>query len=163
MSFPGPCLPAPDEENDYHALFVARVVEAFARVTAKSLVDEAGLDPDALGRSAYFGDFALLCHRGGADAVLNYGNAFALRLWQCDWSSFVTTPSAATTPMEVSGARDLLMQKVSRDNFVRGYSGERIDRTGRRFLIQDVTVWRLLDAAGNSFGMAAFFRRYRYL
>jgi hypothetical protein len=65
--------------------------------------------------------------------------------------------------MEAPGARDFLMQKVRRDNFVCGYSGERIDQTGRRFLIEDVTVWRLLDGAGNSFGMAAFFRRYRYL
>jgi hypothetical protein len=163
MSFPGPSLAAPSEENDYQNAFITRLVRSFARVTGGDLVAEAGLEPKALGRSAYFGDFALLSHRGGADAVLNYGNAFSLRLWECDWDAFTSTPSAATAPQEVSGARGLLMQKVSRDNFVSGYCGERISRTGRRFLIEDVTVWRLLDEAENSFGMAAFFRQVRYL
>ena len=163
MSFPGPSLAAPSEENGYQSVFIARLVESFARVTGKNLIEAAGLDPRALGRSAYFGDFALLSHRGGAEAVLNYGNAFSLRLWECDWDTFTSTPSAATAPAEVSGARDLLMQKVGRENFVSGYCGERISRTGRRFVIKDVTVWRLLDEAENSFGMAAFFRQVRNL
>jgi hypothetical protein len=159
----GPALSLPGENNDYHALFVARVVRSFEQVTGKSLMREAGLDPRALGRSAWSGDFALLTHRGDARAVLNYGNALALRLWEMDWDTFTATPSGDTAPGEASAARDLLMEKVAKDNFVTGYSGERISRRGRRFLIKDVTVWRLLDEKGASFGMAAFFRQFRYL
>jgi hypothetical protein len=159
----GPVLGPPGESNDYHAPFIARVVESFHHVTGGDLVREAGLDPKALGRSAWLGEFALLTHRGDDKAVLNYGNRFALALWEMDWDSFTATPSADTAPRGASAARDLLMEKVARESFVTGYEGERVSRTGRRFLIEDVTVWRLLGDKGDSFGMAAFFRRFRYL
>jgi hypothetical protein len=162
MTFGAP-LAAPARENDYQAVFVARVADAFARVTGKSLIAEAGLDPAALGKSAWLGDFALLTHRGDERATLNYGNRFVLQLWEMDWPSFVATPSGDTAPRNAAAARDLLMEQVAKDNFVTGYAGERISRSGRRFLIQGVTVWRLLDEKGQSFGMAAFFRHFRYL
>jgi hypothetical protein len=159
----GPALSLPGENNDYHAPYIARVVRSFAHVTGKNLVREAGLDTDALGKSAWSGQFALLTHRGDRLATLNYGNLFALRLWEMDWSQLTVTPSRETAPREASAARDLLMEKVAKDNFVTGYSGERASRTGRRFLIEDVTIWRLLDEKNQPFGMAAFFRRFRYL
>ena len=56
-----------------------------------------------------------------------------------------------------------MMQRVMQNSFVTGYSGHRVSRTGRLFLIQDVTIWRLLDESGTSFGVGAFFRQYRYL
>jgi hypothetical protein len=159
----GPLLAAPGHENNYQAAFIGRVIDSFARATGKSLIHQAGIDSEAPGRSAWLGNFALLTHRGDARATLNYGNAFALSLWEYDWNTFVSTPSAATAPDEASELRDVVMKKVGHDNFVAGYSGARISRTGRRFLIQDVTIWRLMDEAGGSFGVGAFFRHYRYL
>jgi hypothetical protein len=152
----------PDAGDDYQAAFIARVAESFAHVTGKSFIAEAGLDPNALGQSAWAGNFALLTHRGDASATLNYGNQFALKLWEMDWTQFTATPSGDTAPRNAVAARDLLMEKVAKDNFVTGYQGERISRHGRRFLIEDVTIWRLLEG-GDAFGMAAFFRRFRYL
>jgi hypothetical protein len=159
----GPTLSLPGENNGYHADFIARVAQSFHHVTGRSLLEEAALDPKALGLSAWFGEFALLTHRGDAGAVLNYGNRFALKLWEMDWNSFTATPSSNTAPHDASAGRDLLMEKVARENHVSGYAGVRISRSGRRFVIEDVTVWRLLDDKGGSFGMAAFFRRFRYL
>jgi hypothetical protein len=159
----GPKLTLPDEDNDYQDTFVTRVVESFERVTGRDLARETGLDRTQLGHGAWFGDFALLTHRGDERATLNYGNGFALRLWDCDWDALVSSPSAATAPEGEHESREYLLEKVGRDNFVSGYSGRRISFKGRLFLIQDVTVWRLLDAAGTSFGVGAFFRQYRYL
>jgi hypothetical protein len=159
----GPPLTHPGEDNDYQNVFVARAVESFARVTGRDLVQETGLDRTQLGRGAWFGDFALLTHRGDERAMLNYANAFALRLWECNWDALVSSPSAATAPEGDHESRDHLLEKVGRDNFVSGYSGRRMSFKGRLFLIQDVTVWRLLDAAGTPFGVGAFFRQYRYL
>ena len=159
----GPQLELPGEDNDYQDAFVTCVVESFARVTGRDLVQETGLDSTQSGRGAWFGDFALLTHRGDERAMLNYGNVFALRLWECDWNSLVSSPSAATAPEGDHEARDHLLEKVAKDNFVSGYSGRRMSFKGRLFLIQDVTVWRLLDAAGTPFGVGAFFRHYRYL
>src|ERR1700753_2612256 len=131
----GPVLALPSEQNDYQSGFVVRVAGAFAQATGRRLIEEAELDPHALSKSAWHGDFALLTHRGGEQAVLNYGNAFALALWECDWDDFTATPSAATAPNEASAARDHLMEQVAANHFVSAYSGERVSRSGKRFVI----------------------------
>lgn len=149
----GPVLSHPDEANAYHEAYVRRVAASFARVTGAPLF-ESGVS----GKDAWFGDFALLTHRGDDQATLNYGNAFALGLWQCSWDEFTAMPSSATAPPDDRAARDALMRTVARDNFVRGYSGRRVSRTGRLFRIEDATIWRLLDQDGGSFGVGAFFK-----
>ena len=153
----GPVLAMPGEENDYQDVFIRRVVASYARVTGRQELN------DQAGRSAWFGDFALLTHRGDPRAMLNYGNKCALDLWECDWQQFTATPSSATAPDDDRASREAMMQQVLRDGFVSGYEGRRVSRTGRLFLIQDVTIWRLLEENGDSFGVAAYFSRYRYL
>ena len=153
----GPILAVPGAENDFQNAFVQAVLASHLRVVGKPLL--VGLS----GRDVWSGDFALLTHRGDAQAVLNYGNRFALDLWECDWGQFIATPSSATAPQEGRAARQAMMEQVVRTGFVTGYDGARVSRTGRLFLIQDVTIWRLVDETGESFGIAAFFRRYRRL
>lgn len=159
----GPVLALPGDDNDYQSGFVARVLDSLARVAGCDLIAEQGLDRSTLGKSVYLANFALLTHRGDEEATLNYGNEFAQRLWECDWNELTAAPSSATAPKEDHQTRDQLLVKVNQDNFVSGYEGRRISFKGRLFLIRDVTVWRLLDASGASFGVGACFRRYRYL
>lgn len=154
----GPILDPPSARNCYQQDFILRLADTY-RVTGRDLAQDAGLDPAALGESAWRGDFALLAHRGGTDAVLNYGNLFAQRLWGCDWADFTRLPSRATAPETGRDARAAMMDRVMRDGFVGGYDGERVAVDGRRFIIRDVTIWRLRDARGD-FGVAAFFRRF---
>jgi hypothetical protein len=156
MTF-GPALAAPGEENDFQDAFVQRVLASHARVTGRPLLSGHS------GRDVWVGDFALLTHRGDPQAMLNYGNRFALDLWECDWDHFIATRSSATAPKEGRAAREAMMHQVTQNGFVSGYSGERISRTGRLFLIQDVTIWRLLEENGESFGIAAFFHRVQRL
>lgn len=146
--------PAP--ANDWQNAHIARVVEAFARVTGGDLIAEAGLDPAVLGKSVWNGDFALLTH--DVDAILTYGNRFALDLWEMDWETLVRTPSRETAPADDRTARAATMAAVAREGFIRGYTGRRISRTGKLFLIQDATVFTLLDSRGAVFGTGAFFR-----
>ena len=154
---PGPTLAAPGAENNFQDAFVQKVLASHLRVVGQPLL--AGLTA----RDVWSGDFALLTHRGDAQAILNYGNRFVLDLWACDWAQFTITPSSATAPEDGRAERAAMMQQVVRDGFVRGYDGPRVSRTGRLFLIQDVTIWRLLDVSGGNFGIGAFFRQYRYL
>lgn len=151
----------PATANDFQAAFVARLVASFDRATGGDLVREAGLDPAALGRSAWEGPFALLSH--GPDAILNYANRFALELWEMDWEAMLKTPSSATAPPEDRATRADLMARVAQGGFARHYTGRRISAKGRLFLIQDVTVWTCKDEKGAVFGAGAFFKSVTFL
>jgi hypothetical protein len=149
-------MPSPSASNGWHGDFIARVVAAFARVTGGDLVDEASLDPANLGRSVWDGDFALLTH--DRDAILTYGNRFALDLWEMDWETLIRTPSRLTAPEEDRAARAAIMAAVERDGFTRAYTGRRVSRTGKLFLIENATVFTLTDEKGAGFGTGAFFK-----
>lgn len=149
-------LAAPAPANAYQGDFIARVVEAFARVTGGDLVAEAGLDPAQLGKSAWEGQFALLTH--DTSAILTYANRFALELWEMDWETLVRTPSRQTAPEEDRAARAVIMAEVERSGFTRAYSGRRVSRTGRLFRIENATVFTLRDEKGAGFGTGAFFK-----
>lgn len=151
----------PSDANDFQSAFVARVIASFARVTGGDLVAEAGLDPAALGKSAWDGKFALLTH--DTNAILTYGNRFALDLWEMDWATLVQTPSRLTAPEEDRAARAVIMAQVERDGFTRAYSGRRVSRSGRLFMIQNATVWTLRDEQDAVFGTAAFFKSVTFL
>lgn len=146
----------PATDNDWQAGFVARVAASFGRVTGGDLIAEAGLDPAMLGRSAWDGNFALLTH--DLNAILTYGNRFALDLWEMDWQTLVSTPSRLTAPEEDRAARAAIMAQVERDGFTRAYSGRRVSRSGRLFLIENATVWTMRDEKGAGFGTGAFFK-----
>jgi hypothetical protein len=158
----GPVLQQPAVENAWQGGHVAQLADAFARITGRDLVLEMKLDSARLGQSAWDGDFALLSHRGDQQAMLNYGNRFALDLWQCDWAGFVGMPSAATAPDDDVAERGAMMAAVAKDGFVSGYSGRRISAKGRLFRIENATIWRLIDRYGEPFGVAATFRTVRY-
>jgi hypothetical protein len=136
-------------------------VAAFARITGGDLVAEAGLDTADLGKSAWEGQFALLTH--DPNAILNYANRFALDLWEMDWETLVRTPSRDTAPEEDRAARAVIMAAVERDGFTRSYTGRRVSRTGKLFLIENATVFTLTDEKGAGFGTGAFFKSVKYL
>jgi len=151
----------PSAANAWHRDHVARVVAAFARVTGGDLVAEARLDPAALGRSAWEGQFALLTHT--PSAILNYANRFALDLWEMDWETMAQTPSRDTAPEEDRAERAAILDEVARTGFTRAYRGRRVSRSGKFFLIENATVFTLKDEKGAGFGTGAFFTSFTRL
>lgn len=151
----GPILDCPTDANDWQDVYIRRVADSFARVTGAPLLQRVS------GRDAWQGDFALLTHRGDPAATLNYANRFALDLWECGWADFIGQPSEITAPPQDRAERAVAMQKVAKDNFVRGYRGQRISRKGRLFTIEDGVIWRLLDESGEAFGVGAWFKPVR--
>ena len=154
-------LAAPAPGNSYQAGYLMKVVAAFARVTGGDLIAEAALDPADLGKSVWEGQFALLTH--DTNAILNYGNRFGLALWEMDWETLTRTPSRDTAPEEDRAARAALMAEVERNGFTRSYTGRRVSRSGRLFLIENATVFTLIDEKGAGFGTSAFFKSVKYL
>ncbi len=66
-------------------------------------------------------------------------------------------PSRLSAEPMAQEARVKLLEKVTKQGYVDGYSGVRIAKSGRRFMITDTTVWNLLDDAGLLLGQAATF------
>jgi hypothetical protein len=69
-------------------------------------------------------------------------------------------PSRLSAEPQNQDQRQAFMDSVLEQGYVSGYQGRRIAKSGRRFLIQDVTVWNLVDADGILRGQAALIRRW---
>jgi hypothetical protein len=70
---------------DFYEPFIREVIASCRRVAGLDLIQQENLQRDCLGKSVFYGKFALLTHRGGADAILNYGNDYVLKLWGTTW------------------------------------------------------------------------------
>lgn len=116
---------------------------------APSLVGEAAL------RWLDEAPFALVSHGTQADPVFNYANRTALELFGMSWTEFTAMPSRLSAGPVERSERDSLLERVARDGYIDDYSGIRIAKGGRRFLIRNATVWSLLDAKGLYYGQAA--------
>ncbi|MGL6140597.1 MAG: MEKHLA domain-containing protein, partial [Planktothrix sp.] len=59
--------------------------------------------------------------------------------------------------------RDRLLAETAAKGFVKNYQGVRISRHGKRFLIQDVLIWNVLDEQDQYCGQAAVYSKYMYI
>ena len=119
--------------------------------------------PDALAQSLFDAPFVVISHGTEEDPVLNYANQAALTLWEMSWEEFTKMPSRLTAePME-QAERARLLTEVSKKGFMDGYGGVRISKTGRRFRVENATVWNLLDERDRYVGQAATFSRWTFL
>jgi len=102
---------------------------------------------------------AIVAHGTEADPIFFYGNRVALQWFEMSEAEFTRLPSRLSAEPMAQEARVKLLQKVTQQGYVDGYSGMRIAKSGRRFMITDATVWNLLDEAGEYHGQAAVFIR----
>jgi len=157
---PGPI--APGACNDWHAAHVEHLLASHRHLTGRPLY--AGPERGAaLARAVYEAGFALLSHGRGADPLFDYANRSALELFELDWASLLATPSRTSAERGNQEARERFMREVRERGYAEGYSGVRISATGRRFVIEDATVWNIVDAEGIYHGQAATFARWHHL
>ena len=133
------------------------IVESYRRLTGKALIDNAPSDIAALRAAVWNAPRAIVAHGTEDDPIFFYGNRLALQLFEMSFDEFARLPSRLSAEPLAQEARVKLLEKVARQGYVDGYSGLRIARSGRRFMIVDTTVWNLLDAAGVRHGQAAVF------
>jgi hypothetical protein len=140
----------------FHLLLAshARVVGTpLLTVTEQALASPRWLCDDA--------PFCLLAHDTDADPRFIYGNRTALRCFEYDWDELTALRSRQSAADDGSHAqRAKLFESVQARGFATGYRGLRVAKSGRRFWIEDVTVWNMLDEAGVRHGQAAAFRRW---
>ncbi len=117
-------------------------------------------NPEEGARLLFEADFVLVSHGTEPDPILNYGNQKALQLWEMSWTELTRIPSRLTAEAVHRDERARLMARVTARGWIEDYRGVRISKSGRRFMVENATVWNLLDADGQHAGQAAMFRRW---
>jgi hypothetical protein len=142
-----------------------RLMECYRRLLGRELLPDlpVGLDGAARSRALFEAPFCVVSHGPQANPILNYGNRYALDLWELDWETWLRTPSRQTAEPDRREERERLLAQVRDRGYVEGYSGIRVSATGRRFVIENVTVWNLTDQDGQPCGQAATYATYRRL
>ena len=137
----------------------ALILESYERLLERPLITRTS-ETLSDARALYAAPFAVLSHGTDADPILNYANRTALTLWETTIEVLTATPSRLTAEPMAREAREKVMGEVTRIGFVTGYSGVRIAATGRRFRIENVTIFNLANPDGTFAGQAATFDRW---
>ena len=133
------------------------IVESYQRLTGKPLIPVVPFDTDEFRTALWNAPRAIVAHGTEADPIFFYGNRMALDAFAMTKEEFTLLPSRLSAEPMAQEARVKLLEKVTQQGYVDGYSGMRIAKSGRRFMIVDATVWNLLDEAGVHHGQAAVF------
>jgi hypothetical protein len=134
----------------------------YHRLLGQPLIEPAD-DDEATAKKLWQVDFPVLSAGAEEDPLLHYANRCALRLWELPGDALGTFPARLTAEPVHRAARAEFLRQVRERGFVTNYEGIRISTTGRRFLIQNATVWNLADASGHHLGQAATFRTWSFL
>ena len=140
---------------------VKNVLDSFEKLTGKKIIKRSSPVIDY--KKIENGKFVLVSHNTEKDPILNYGNAFALNLWEMDWNSFITTPSRKTAEEDKREKRKEMLEIVTQQGYYDNYEGIRISSLGKRFLIKDAIIWCVFNENGKKIGHAAFFDKIEYL
>jgi MEKHLA domain len=151
-------LALPSDLNNYHQQHILIMLENLKRWTKIDLITEYNFSLDRLGQQVFDADFYLLSHDATADPVLTYGNNRVLTQWEVSWAELTTMYSRETAKPIDRADRATLMAQVKAANYISGYSGLRISKTGREFQILDGIIWNLFDDHGDFYGQAAWFK-----
>ena len=156
-------------ENDLHfkraeiVQHTQRLLDSYKHWTGAELAAREG-SAEAQAENLYRAPFVVVSHATQSDPILNYANAIALTLWEMDWQTFTSTPSRMTAETaQLQEERARFMKEALEKGFVRNYRGIRISRTGKRFWIENATIWTVRDEQGNRCGQAATFKEWRFL
>ena len=133
------------------------VVKTYQRLTGRHLIDPG--NPD-LWLACWTAPRVIVAHGTEADPIFFYGNRLALSLFELEFSAFTELPSRYSAEPVLREERDALLARVRDHGFIDDYAGVRVSASGRRFRIEQATIWNLLDEQGKQHGQAATFERW---
>jgi len=155
-------LGAPCANNHFQVQHVLLAFQSLKEITKRAsvegrdLVRELNLPRRGLGQAVYGGDFYFLTQNDDEEPCLTYGNVAVQKLWCCNWKMLTAIKSKDTAPPEGQAERQQAMDRVDREGFIEHYYGTRINTAGKEFIIEDVTIWNIMDG-NRKVGRAAFF------
>ncbi len=138
------------------------LLDSYARFVKKELIDRQGT---WLQQAEHLFDSPIVIASHGieTDPVLNYGNQSALKLWEMDWNQFTRTPSRLTAEPINREDREQMLHQAKMQGFIADYTGIRISSNGKRFRINQATIWNIHKPDGTPLGQGAAFSDWLYL
>ena len=150
--------PEPAPDNDYLPEHAGLLLRSYRLRTGRELADPR-LSPRDAAHFLYHADFVVLSHDSALDPLFTYANLAAQARFEMPWREIVGLPSRLSAEPLARQARAQLLETVAKQGYIDSYSGVRIARSGRRFMIENATVWNLGD--GEYQGQAAMFSQCR--
>lgn len=138
---------------------LALIASSYRRLIGSDLVD-GGKD---LVSALWSAPAVILAHGREDDPRFFFANAAALARFEANLDAMIGMPSRLSAEAPNRAERQALLDRVSSDGFIADYAGVRVSLTGKRFRIEQATVWNLLDADGAVHGQAAAFSRWTEL
>jgi hypothetical protein len=160
MRLNGPASPC--AANDFLADHVELLCHSFHHWTGRTLINPCDNRVERA-RALFESPFAVVSHNTADDPLFNYANLKAMELFEMDWATITNLPSRLSAEPVNQATRLQSLRQVAEKGYVDGYSGIRISASGRRFRIDDVTIWNVLDADGNGAGQAAMFANWLFV
>lgn len=138
------------------------LLDSYRRWVGSELMDRSGTAAEQAQRLADLSS-VVASHGMQADPIFNYANRKALEMFEMTWDEFTRLPSRYSAEPLERDERERLMQEVRKNHCVRNYRGVRISKNGRRFRVEDATIWNLFDEEGQPCGMGAVLFRWTFL
>lgn len=154
--------PRPSDENHFLADHVRLLCQSFRTFTGGDLVKPETSGKD-MASALFHAPVIVLSHNTDNDPILTYCNLAGLNLFELSWEEMVCMPSRLTAEAMEREERARLLERVSKNGFIDDYAGIRISKNGRRFRIEQATVWNLVDEKGEYRGQAATFTHWTFV
>lgn len=145
-------IPSPD--NAFQFGHAKLLLDSHRSLLKRDLIEPTSTE---ISRALYEAPMVVLAHDTADDPVFFYGNLAAQQLFEMDWETLTRLPSRYSAEPVAREERQRLLDLVTRQGYIDHYSGVRIAKSGKRFLIEHATVWNLLSAEGLVVGQAAAF------
>ena len=154
------CIELPNPVNHFYAAHLNLLLTSYETLLNKPWVASYGeISPEQI----YHADFALLSHNAEQDPLFNYANCTAQTLFELTWDEFIGMPSRLSAEALLREERERVLARVAASGYISDYSGVRIAKSGKRFLIKQAVVWNVFDRQGAYYGQAACFSEWTNL
>ena len=142
-------------DRRYDISFFNLLADSYLKLIGQPLVPEEISSDRAVQWLYEDAPFGLLAHNTAPDPIFIYGNKTAQKCFEYTWEELTALPSRLSAEPAEQSERQHFLERVEKDGYVTGYRGIRITKYGKRFWIEDATVWDLTDESGKFCGQAA--------
>lgn len=138
------------------------LLDSYVFWVKKELISRCGTSFDQAQR-LFNSPFVVASHGIQKDPILNYGNQVALDLWEMDWTQFTQTPSRLTAEPVNREERARMLSQARKQGYLSDYRGIRISSSGKRFSVEQATIWDIQNSEGEVLGQGATFSTWQFI